>query len=85
MGMLKARSLSDLASWLGKSAGSSSVRDRGVGGSNPLAPTSFPHKNCRIQSGRPLGFARVVSSSNPLQQVSQPQDDCYGGKSLGCC
>src|SRR5688572_482243 len=41
-----------------------SVRDRGVGGSNPLAPTNLSHKNCRIQSGGPLGFARVVSSSN---------------------
>ena len=49
---------------LGNSGLPGSVRDRGVGGSNPLAPTNFPKKHQRIQFGRPLGFARVVSSSN---------------------
>ena len=33
------------------------VRDRGVGGSNPLAPTNFYLRNWRAQSGRPLGSA----------------------------
>lgn len=30
--------------------------------SNPLAPTNSPKKHRRIQSFRPLGFTRVVSS-----------------------
>ena len=40
-----------------------------------------------------LEFSLVDHSVSPewsvpqiaLQQVSQPQNDCYGGKSLGCC
>ncbi len=53
------RTLSPVGAWL--SLVEHSVRDRGVGGSNPLAPTNFPNKIAKIQSTRALGFTRVTS------------------------
>jgi hypothetical protein len=40
------------------------VRDRGVGGSNPLAPTNFPKEICTIWVARVLGYTRVTGASN---------------------
>jgi hypothetical protein len=45
-----------------------SVRDRGVGGSNPLAPTNFSQKSSeiyRVQSGRSLGIPPEISYVEP--------------------
>jgi hypothetical protein len=42
-----------------------SVRDRGVGGSNPLAPTNFLRKTSEIQSARPLGSRPCGGPCNP--------------------
>ena len=49
------------------------VRDRGVGLSNPLAPTNFSKKTLEIKSARPLGSNRVVSVSNQASRSSEPQ------------
>src|SRR5438128_4898887 len=69
-----------------KSARINSVRDRGVGGSNPLAPTKYLRKTAKIQSGGPLGFTRVANPSNrALRGVCRRKTMVLNGNRLGCC